>query len=284
LRERHVLIEGRRGRGNALEFEPNDVDVVCAIEAAKSDRDYRRKFHRAVLIAYGGGANPAHGGLQTAYEDFFRDEQAKQERLRRGGRIRKDDDEDRERATLPPELRETFLVGDSASITDAAQSALPLVQRTQEIAQEIVNVARDQVEQPGYDAKLREQFYEIELENLEDPYLGMARVSTDGTTAPIALPKFHKVIEQFQLALFSETATTAHRADMDSIRDALLELRTATLPNDASEYDVAMHSALLRLFPIASDLEAAITVPVILHMHRLQQTSVPGTDGHRPGD
>lgn len=62
------------GKGRQTVYPPEAVDVACAIETAKSHPNYRRRFGRAVLIAWADGAPVGTVALRRAFkEEFIRD-------------------------------------------------------------------------------------------------------------------------------------------------------------------------------------------------------------------
>lgn len=93
LREYGVLeaSPNKGGRGRVTCYVPGTADIVAAIEEAKSDPDYRRKLHRAVLFAWVRGASVGTSGLRWAYREHFREEE--RQALNRVNAKRVDDDD-----------------------------------------------------------------------------------------------------------------------------------------------------------------------------------------------
>jgi hypothetical protein len=88
LREYGVLeVTGGGGRGKAAEYVPGTAEVVAAIELAKLDPTYRRKLHRAVLIAWVRDAPIGTDGLRWAYREHFKAEERTSRNILDGKRV-----------------------------------------------------------------------------------------------------------------------------------------------------------------------------------------------------
>jgi len=61
--------ERRGGRRQRRLYPPGSAEIALAVEQAKLDPDYRGKFWRVVLIAWGSGADVADPALRKAYKD-----------------------------------------------------------------------------------------------------------------------------------------------------------------------------------------------------------------------
>ncbi len=83
------------GRGKTAHYVPGSASVVAAIQTAMIDPTYRRKLHRAVLIAWSRGARVGTPGLRQAFHEHFDAEERSAKNLVHGQRV-----EDRE-----PDLR-----------------------------------------------------------------------------------------------------------------------------------------------------------------------------------
>jgi hypothetical protein len=79
-----VVIGGGRGSGGrhkVAHYGAGSPDVVATVERAKSEPNYKRKLHRAVLIAWARGAPIGTDGLRWAFREHYRVERRKAERL-----------------------------------------------------------------------------------------------------------------------------------------------------------------------------------------------------------
>jgi len=217
LRERGVLSSGGPGgRGKVTAYTDDDLAVVCAIENAKTDPAYRRKLHRAVLIAYARGAPVADPGLRRAYDEFFNAERITLARRRRGGGRKPADGE------LPSPVLETLVYGEASNPNAAADAMLDSARTALDLAREglpaVVAIAHEL--QPGAAVEPPAA--------LADPYGGLAKHNPhDPNAKPQPLPPVFKLVEHFNLTEFAKLADSAPRDELDMMRDMLTLMRTA---------------------------------------------------------
>ncbi|MGH9013162.1 MAG: hypothetical protein ACRDZ1_04395 [Acidimicrobiia bacterium] len=240
---------GEGGRHRATPYSDLDVEVVATVEAAKLDREYRGKLHRAVLIAYARRAPIPDDGLRSAYRDHFKAERRRAERSARG--VRQEPDE--ELAGLSSEDRRVFqrvttamLLGDVPDRNDLARFLIALLPQARDGLMAVADGMRAELGDGGLDERLR-----WPPEKLNDDGLGLVDVS-GRSGAPMLLPAADRMAEHFNLALFERTARDADRTELDDARDLVRGLRGAGIL-DIDDFNLAASVPGLVLIGRATD-------------------------------
>ncbi len=260
LREREVFRlpparERHGGRSKLTEYPPGSVEIACAIEAAKRDPLYRRRFHKAVLIAWAGArADVSDVALRPALRE---EQRLERERARKATTMRKD------RAPKGPlnELPGPERVRALGAVSDVILGERPTPQAGRALAErvtEFLTSGLSELEGAGEDASASSSVVEplpTVLQLLSSPAAAEGALSSLAKASPEAFALFTGVMgEMFEMITKVITAvpTSAALPDPDSRGDVLAPL-SRLLVSQAAEASASVAAA----YAPRADLDAA---------------------------
>jgi hypothetical protein len=208
-------------------YPPGSVEIACAIEAAKRDADYRRRFPRAVLIAWGNGSNPGDVALRRSFRH-----EARHDRLR-----------------AMNATRSRAAGGTGALLPEVATQERGRIMETitQLVLGEGVSDARATqlveawTSQPNWDAGLQPLLAD------EERVARATRLITSlGITAPdpSAMPSLLSIVSHAASVSWEQVTKRTPRQDLDAARDLMLLIQPEAAPLDramAAPWLLALH-------------------------------------------
>lgn len=186
---------GKGGRNQLATYPKGTAEVIAAVQLAKQDPTYKRKFFRAVLIAWARGAQVGTVGLRRAYRQHFKFEQDQAQRLLRGQRV----------DAMEPDLHyqpEVHRVISAAQLgrPESSEGLGTLERLTGESVREVIDGSvLGPIDTPPLGS-----------------HLGLALQRADGTWQ--VLPAGHRLWDALALAPKARIAMRASREELDSGR------------------------------------------------------------------
>lgn len=208
---------GRGGRGKIACYVPGSAQVIAAVQEAMTDPTYRRKLHRAVLIAWARGARVGTPGLRRAFSEHYDAEERTATNLVQGKRV-----EDGE-----SELR--FGPGFNRAV---AAAQLGLIMTPDE-----AGVFEDSTGEEVRAALWRSGQQDLLPTPADGTILGLAERRPDGTLR--VLPMSERLWEGLALAPLRLMARKAPRSELDS---ALVSSQSMSRPFEVSDLVAATNA------------------------------------------